>query len=140
MMVQFSVPGIPVGKGRPRITTRGGHARAYTPAKTVAFEDKVGTAGKEAMRGQEPYHGAVALHLRISVPIPVSWSKRKQADAAVGRIRPIGKPDIDNYIKAVADGLNGIVWKDDSQIVAVNATKWYDLVPRIDVLVKRNEQ
>ena len=38
MRIQFTVPGVPVGKGRPRFT-RGGHA--YTPEKTAAFEEKV---------------------------------------------------------------------------------------------------
>ena len=38
MTIKFTVPGVPVGKGRPRFT-RGGHA--YTPEKTAAFEEKV---------------------------------------------------------------------------------------------------
>ena len=35
--IQFTVPGVPVGKGRPRVTRYG----TYTPEKTRAYEEKV---------------------------------------------------------------------------------------------------
>ncbi|MEM5617407.1 RusA family crossover junction endodeoxyribonuclease [Pseudomonas aeruginosa] len=34
----FTVPGEPVGKGRPRIGRVAGHARMFTPAKTANYE------------------------------------------------------------------------------------------------------
>lgn len=36
--VMFTVPGEPVGKGRPRIGRVGAHARMFTPAKTANYE------------------------------------------------------------------------------------------------------
>ena len=37
-MIQFTVPGQPVAKGRPKFTMQGGFARAYTPKKTADYE------------------------------------------------------------------------------------------------------
>ena len=41
------------------------------------------------------------------------------------KVRPTKKPDIDNIIKAVLDALNGIAYKDDTQVVQVMAQKKY---------------
>ncbi|MFL8231041.1 RusA family crossover junction endodeoxyribonuclease, partial [Clostridioides difficile] len=50
-----------------------------------------------------------------------------------GLIRPNKKPDLDNIIKSVADSLNGIAYKDDSQIVEVVSKKYYSDRPRVEV-------
>lgn len=39
--VIFEVPGKPQGKGRPRASVVGGHARMYTPAGTASYENKI---------------------------------------------------------------------------------------------------
>lgn len=31
--------------------------------------------------------------------------------------------DIDNYVKTVMDGLNGVAWEDDVQVVQIEASK-----------------
>lgn len=37
------------------------------------------------------------------------------------------RPDVDNYAKAVLDGMNGVVYHDDSQIISLLVTKeWTD--------------
>lgn len=40
-VIQFTVPGAPVAKGRPKFSTRGGYAQAYTPSKTTKAEQHV---------------------------------------------------------------------------------------------------
>jgi Holliday junction resolvase RusA-like endonuclease len=135
MIAQFSIPGAPVAKGRPRMSTRGGFARAYTPAKTVNFEGRVGFAGSEHMDGRDPVEGPVVLTIEVRLPIPPSWSRKKQEEAASGNLRPCARPDVDNFAKAVLDGLNGIVWRDDAQVVELRASKHYSISPRVDVLV-----
>lgn len=137
MIAQFTIPGTPVAKGRPRISVRYGVARAYTPAKTVSFEKTVAAAGRRAIGpAGAPSEKPLSLLVEIYLPIPPSWPKRKQESAALGQMRPTSRPDIDNYLKAILDGLNGIVWRDDSQIVRVTACKAYSITPRIDVLVE----
>ena len=39
--ISFTIPGSPVGKGRPRVSVRGGYAHAYTPEKTRTYEARV---------------------------------------------------------------------------------------------------
>jgi Holliday junction resolvase RusA-like endonuclease len=121
--VLICVPGDPVGKGRPRITTVGGFARTYTPAKTKSYEDSIRAEGKLAMRGHELLAGPVKLSLEIYMPIPVSYTKAKKAAARLGSLVPTKKPDLDNVLKAVCDAFNGIVWVDDTQVVDCHVSK-----------------
>jgi Holliday junction resolvase RusA-like endonuclease len=136
MIASFTIEGVPVAKGRPRISTRGGFARAYTPAKTRSFEAVVSDTARAAIGPIDPYAGPVEMEAHFSIPVPKSWRKRDRADALAGIIQPGGKPDLDNYFKAIADGLNGIVYKDDSQIVSARLTKRYGDDPGVVVTVR----
>lgn len=131
----FEVPGEPQGKGRPRIGKVGQHARMFTPAKTVAYEGLVAHAAQQAMRGAEPFAGACRIELDVRCSVPASWSQRKQRDALIGVIRPTKKPDVDNVLKAVCDGINGVVWKDDVQAVEVVLRKVYAATPGVHVRI-----
>jgi Holliday junction resolvase RusA-like endonuclease len=131
--VTIVVMGAPVGKGRPRFT-RAGHA--YTPDKTRAYEQLVAWTAKTEMGSRQLIDGPVQLSFRAVFEIPKSWSKKKQTDALLGVIRPTVKPDADNLIKAVADSLNGIVYRDDSQITEITGSKRYGHQAFVAVTVK----
>lgn len=132
-MIAFTIPGQPQGKGRPRVGKAGQHARMFTPAKTVAYEGLIAHAAQQA-RGDAPLiEGAAAVELSLRCAVPASWSKRKQAQALLGEIRPTTKPDADNVLKAVLDGCNGVLWRDDVQVVDVLVRKHYDATPRVEV-------
>jgi len=132
--VSFFVPGHPQGKGRPRIGKVGPHARSmFTPQKTAAYEGLIALAGQAAMAGREPITGAVAVVLDICLEVPASWSKKKAAAALAGREHPTKKPDIDNVEKAIFDGLNGVAWVDDVQVVDVVKRKRYGALPGVQV-------
>jgi Holliday junction resolvase RusA-like endonuclease len=135
-VITFTVPGNPVGKGRPRMGRSGGFARMYTPEKTVSYESLVAMAGHEAMAGRSVLEAAVAVTMDIRVAIPASWSKKKRAAALAGQIRPTTKPDIDNVEKAIFDGLNGVTWKDDVQVVDVRKGKRYSDTPGVWVEIQ----
>jgi len=115
------IPGPIVAKARPRVTVRGNKPRAYTPKKSADFEKVV--AGSCPL--DSPVEGAVDLRVNMYLGIPKSWSKQKTADAAAGQIKPISRPDLDNYLKSIMDGLNGVAYLDDSQIVRLSITKEY---------------
>lgn len=134
-MIRFAIPGVPQGKGRARLGKVNGHARMFTPAKTVAYEGLIALAAKQAMAGRAPLPGPVSVRLRCVFPVPASWSKKRRAEALGGLIRPTGKPDTDNVVKAVGDGCNGVVWVDDSAIVEVAAIKVYGETPGVWVEV-----
>lgn len=125
------VPGEPRGKGRPRFvsTPRGG--RTYTDAETVAFERMVAWCAKQA--GAVPVGGPVNMTVRAYLQIPKSASKKRQAEMLAGIDRPTKKPDADNILKALADGLNGIAIHDDTQIVDLTISKFWSLEPRLEI-------
>lgn len=131
----FVVPGTPRGKGRPRFFKRGGHVGTYTDDKTAAYENLVRLACGAVKGG--PFTGPVRLTVRALFPIPKSWSKAKR-DAAGCHT---SKPDLDNVVKAVKDGLTGSAWLDDSLVYSIDAKKFYThFEPRLEVFIKEEPQ
>lgn len=115
----------------------GGHARLYTPAKTEKYEARVAVFGQQAMAGRAPLEGAVALSVAAYFPIPASWPKKRQAAARAGTELHTKKPDLDNVIKAIKDGLNGIAWGDDSQVAVLReCRKGYSDTPSVVVTIE----
>ncbi len=140
MILRFEVPGAPVGKGRPKVSTMGGKfARMYTPEKTVSYEGLVAHSAKVAMNGSQLFAGPVHIDMDIRLAVPVSWSKKKQAAALADQVMPTKKPDADNVIKAIFDGMNGVVWVDDVQAVSMSMRKRYAETPCVLVSVKAME-
>ncbi|NWA03738.1 RusA family crossover junction endodeoxyribonuclease [Pseudomonas gingeri] len=133
--VSFVVPGEAIGKGRPRVSTIGGHARMFTPKKTANYETLISMAAHEAMAGRELIAGPVLIELRIVVSVAASWSKKKTAAALAGEVMPTKKPDTDNVLKAICDGINGVVFRDDVQVVDVFARKRFGETPGVSVRV-----
>lgn len=135
MPVSFVIHGEPRGKGRPRIGVVRGHARAFTDQKTRDYEDQVRAAAQAVMANQDQLEGAVWVRINVFMRIPASASKKKQAAMRDGAIRPCKTPDLDNVAKAILDGINGVVFKDDKQVCGIGCTKFYSDHPRVDVTV-----
>ena len=133
----FTIPGEPCGKGRARATIRAGRATMYTPAKTVSYEAQIKFFAQQAYKAQL-IEGPVAMHIQALFGIPKSWSKKKLAQLNNGEIKGFAtkKPDNDNIQKIVADALNGVVYKDDSQIVSSFCTKYYGQTPGVTVWIE----
>lgn len=133
--IRFVVPGAPQGKGRPRIGKVGQHARMFTPAATVAYEGLVAHAAQTAMAGRPLLDGPVACAVHIDCAVPASWSQKKQRMALAGEVMPTTKPDADNVVKAIFDGLNEVLWRDDVQVVDLAVRKRYSATPCVRVEV-----
>lgn len=134
--VEFTVPGMPIGKGRPRFARRGKFVTTYTPEPTATYENLVRVKAAEAMCGIALFEQAVSLTIALRVIPPQSWSARKRTNALAGVIYPTTKPDIDNVIKILSDAMNGIVWIDDKQTVDLVVKKRYADVADATVTVK----
>jgi len=121
MTVTFTVQGKPQGKGRPRIAN--GHC--YTPQKTRDYENLI---AQEYKRQVKAYFANVPLMVQVTaiMPIPKATNKADKAEMLADNILPMGKPDIDNICKAVLDGLNGVAYADDTQVVTLSAKKVYE--------------
>ena len=143
MEVKFIVYGEPVGKGRPRFVSRYNPAtkkafgQAHTPEKTIVYENLVRTEYSLQTKNFR-FSDDAMLDMRILAfySIPKSTSKKKRELMLADKIRPTKKPDMDNVMKIVADSLNLIAYKDDTQIVDSQCRKFYSEKPRIEVLIR----
>jgi len=139
--IDFEVPGKPHGKERTgddiRTNKDGKQFTShYTPSKTREYEEYVGWRAKKEMRGQVKTDRPVQVMFHAYFKVPKSWPKWKRELALKGRIEPTVKPDIDNVEKSILDGLNGIVWNDDAQVVKVTKDKFYAESACVRVCVK----
>ena len=136
-MITFVIPGQPVAKGRPRFARRGAHVVAYTPEKTMSYESLVKTLAAEQMNalGLPPSAKPISLEIVLRLQIPASWSKKRREMARIGQIRATKKPDADNVLKGIKDACNGIVWRDDSQVINIGLHKEYSETPFVRVRV-----
>jgi len=116
MRVDFTIPGQPVAKQRPR---KGALGQFYTPARTMRFEQDVATAYLDAGGVKRPdYIGPVDVWVTLTRPYPTSWPKwRHTSEAATA------KPDVDNLAKSVIDALNGVAYHDDAQVAYLSVSK-----------------
>jgi Holliday junction resolvase RusA-like endonuclease len=135
-------PGDVRGKGRPRFryvkpkdVSRPGFVSVYTDAETAAYENALKWRGKAAMRSAAPFEGPLAVRIFAMIRVPASWSNKKRDAALAGLIFPTTKPDGDNIVKAVLDGLNGVIWADDVQVVRHVLIKEYGDGPGLIVEV-----
>jgi Holliday junction resolvase RusA-like endonuclease len=105
----FAVDLRPQVKERPRMTRRG---RVYTPAKTLDYERSVA----------ELYDGPMFEG-------PIFFSVMFAKEYSLVTIQEATKPqdslrgDLDNYVKAITDGLQGQAYVNDRQIVRLHATR-----------------
>ncbi len=138
MKVSFTILGEPQGKGRPRFTKVGSYVKTYTPDKTAAYENLVKLEYERQCRGVR-FGDKDFLEMRIYAfyGIPKSTSKKKRGQMLEGIIRPSKKPDMDNVIKVIADSLNNVAYRDDTQIVDSYIRKLYSESPRVEIEIEK---
>lgn len=122
------IPGVPVPKGRPRVT-RSGHA--FTPKRTRDYESKVAMIAASEHEGA-PFTGPLEVSVVAYLPKP----KKPKEKLSVPMIRSPNNGDVDNYSKAALDAIEGIVFENDSQIIQLTASKQYHKTPQLIVTVR----
>lgn len=135
MTYTITIPGEPIAKARPRMTKNG---HTYTPKRTVDYERMVQTLF-HSEHGSPKLEGPILLQLDLYFGIPKSRSKAARERMQQGQERPTKRPDLDNCLKAVCDALNGIAYKDDSQIVGAVIQKFWADEPRVEIEIKKLE-
>jgi Holliday junction resolvase RusA-like endonuclease len=136
MILNLTIPGVPIAKGRPKISTRGGFARAYTPAKTRHYEDTIRCQAADIMGDRPPLDEPVSVVVTAYVAPPKSMSKKKRVDAMDGVLKPVTRPDLDNYAKAALDGCNAIIFRDDSLVTDLIVRKRFSERPRLTITIE----
>ena len=140
-MLMFEVEGMPEPK--PRMTQKD----KYEPSRWVqrywAWKKIVRLSISQATAGQfELMTGAVQVTAHFRLPIPQSWTKQKRNDANLRIVLPTGAGtgDYDNYLKGIKDAMNGVVYKDDCQVIGVGqGYMYYSDEPGASVVVKEIE-
>ncbi len=128
MTYRLTIPGPPMGKGRPVVMRNG---ITFTPKKTVNYETLVKQMFGTKFPDFVPLKGEVRLSVVEYRPIPKSTSKKKRELMLEHKIVPLKKPDWDNVVKIIGDALNEIAWVDDKQIVGDPHRRYYSDQPRV---------
>ena len=118
----FRVPGEPVPQPRPKVSTRGGFARAYVDRNHPihAYRESVALAARLA---KVPLtSGDVVVDVEFVFERPKSHLTKTGLSSTA---RPRPGPDVDNLYKGLADALHGVAFHDDSQVVRASQTKRY---------------
>ncbi len=114
-MIHFTIPGAPV----PWARARHGPGRHWTPAKQASHKEHIKVAAAQALiryREKRNPHWVFPLNQAVLAGFAFYLKKPKTRQAR-DLYYPAQRPDLDNYGKLVADSLQGIIYKDDSQIV-----------------------
>lgn len=126
--IEFILYGPIVGKQRPRFrrvkTKEKEFTSTYTPKKTKNYEDMIAEAYRKSYPDVAFPEGALEIEIYFYFQMPKSWSLKKKE--RMFNTPCMKKPDLDNCIKSVQDGLNGVAFKDDSQITdtARSCKRW----------------
>jgi Holliday junction resolvase RusA-like endonuclease len=121
-ILDFFVPmDRPIAKARPRFTGRA----IITPKETKDAEMAIALFARREIRKKTmpPYSPWPSFPLECPVAVHVTVATKRPKKPKYDF--PVGRPDWDNYAKLVCDALNGIAYKDDSQVVKGTGDKVY---------------
>lgn len=131
MAITFSVPGDPVPQPRPRVSTRGGFARAYVPGKHPVH------AYRRALEAAARVAGVTPTGEPLSVVIDAVFVRPKSHTTKRG-VKPdapaLPRPDVDNIAKAVLDALQDVMG-DDTAVARLVVEKSYGTEARTTVRI-----
>jgi crossover junction endodeoxyribonuclease RusA len=119
-LISFGVEGTPIPQGSMKHIGGGRmiHSRA---ADLATWRALISFAAKKA--GCKP----------IDTPIIISMKFKLKRPKTVKRDYPTVAPDLDKLVRGVNDGLTGVAFVDDSQVVHLTASKEYSDIPGVDI-------
>lgn len=131
MSVAFSVPGDPVPQPRPRVSTRGGFARAYVPKSHAvhAYRHALQMAAIDAGLRTDPRPVQIVIDAVFARP----KSHLRKSGVKPGAPQ-LPRPDVDNVAKAVLDAIGPIIG-DDAQVSRLVVEKSYGAEARTTVRI-----
>lgn len=139
MTIEFTIPGSPKGKQRPRVCRIKGRSITYTPKQTVEYENQIRAISFKVANFKFERHIPLEIAILALFEPPKSVSQKVRDLMLAGEILPVKRPDGDNIIKIILDALNGVLYHDDAQICKIHFTKKYAEKPETKVLIKTIE-
>lgn len=132
--MRITIDGKVQPQGRPRFRVIGRNVSTYDPPKSKAYKKKVAESAKQ--QTIKKFNEPIEIKIVVYKYIPRSWSRLEQSKAAAGQIGAVTRPDLDNYVKCILDGLNGVAFNDDSLICRIIAEKKYSFDERAEIEIK----
>ncbi len=124
-MIEFFTPGLARPKGSSRmIRTPHGHRVVEGSKYEKPWRAVVTSKATEAMNGAPPLEGPVIVEMAFLFPRPKAHYTSKGLRPNAPEYHT-SKPDASKLVRSVEDAMNAIVFKDDSAIAVVLATKRY---------------
>jgi Holliday junction resolvase RusA-like endonuclease len=140
--VEFTVYGVAQPGGSKKWLPRGGRPGARPllvddNPRAKDWQRAVALQAGGAMGGRALFTGPLLLRLRFVVVRPGGHYTSTGKLSAHGRRHPYPdkRPDLTKLVRAVEDGLKGVVWRDDDQVVQQEAAKVYGEPARVEVEV-----
>ena len=128
-MITFSILGTPKGKQRPRMVRRGRKTITYTPPETLQYEREIREGFLlAALREDLPLKGNVYVEVVAVFPRTKALNfQYRNGTYKYGRTRLLQnkKPDGDNVLKCVLDGIGDYIEGGDSRVVYTSIVKLY---------------
>lgn len=123
MILQLTILGEPKAKQAMKFFKRGNFIGTYQPKVVENYRDSVRlqVAGIMAKEGISPIQTAVSLNAKFYFCKPKS--RQRKATAGIDLVKTT-RPDLDNLEKALKDGMEGILFRDDAQVWKVDKEKW----------------
>ncbi len=134
--MRIEIKGKIKGKSRPRFRRIGNYVSTYNTKETIEYENLIRTNAIEQCKEllDSEYSGDVKVSILALFKPNKSLSKKKFEELIGTSV--LKKPDFDNIAKAVCDSLNGVAYKDDSQISEFTFKKMYDYEERLIVTIE----
>ena len=131
MAITFTVPGNPVPQPRPRVSTRGGFARAYVPSKHPVHDYRTQLAVAARLAGLTPTGEPLDVVIDAVWERPKSHLLKKGVKATAPKLP---RPDVDNVAKAVLDSLQDVMG-DDTMVARLVVEKSWGAEARTTVRI-----
>jgi Holliday junction resolvase RusA-like endonuclease len=135
--ITFEIDGDVQAQQRPKFSRFGKGVSVRDPQESKDYKSFVRLVASEHAL-DELITDPIVLHIDVyrKMPKAIMNSKKKYQQVLDGALRPTTKPDIDNLVKGIKDGLSKVIWHDDSQVIELVARKFYSDKPKAVVTIE----
>jgi len=150
MTIKIEIPGEPIAKARPRFVHKDKNGKALPFIHTFNQQEDAEAAFKwDVIKYMTENNGGVmsiiedgpiAMGFTFIMPVRKNWPQYKIRDLQRGMtFYHFTKPDTDNLIKFCKDCLQGICYKNDSQVALYDPcpVKIYGFEPRTIIRIRK---